>query len=84
MKPAKPKALKVYGYCCMFRRPGETDWHIEQDDEYPNLPAHEPLQEAAFDRVEFMKSKGLEARVVALIYQPGDTKEEFEKHRKKD
>jgi hypothetical protein len=51
---------------------------MEQDDEYRNLPAHYPTLDEAFDRVAYLKSKGLKAQALALVATLTDTAEEFE------
>jgi hypothetical protein len=53
----------------------------DQDDEYANLPAHYLTAEEAFDRVAFLRSKNIEARLAALIAEATDDAEEFEANR---
>jgi len=80
MPPLKP--LDLYGYVVVYKsKPDAEKWIADQDDEYRNLPAHYPSLEEALDRVEFMRSKGIEARVAALLAEPTDTADEFERHR---
>ncbi len=82
--------LKMYGYCVAWRRrPGADErdpallppWQIEQCDEYLNLPAHYVAIEEAIDRACFIRSKGLDARVVALVAEPTDCAEDFDRAR---
>lgn len=81
--------LKMYGYCITWRcrsdkpdTPGALPlWRIEQCDEYLNLPAHYPSLDEALDRAESMRSKGVDARVVALVAEPTDTPEVFERNK---
>jgi hypothetical protein len=82
----------MYGYCVAWRRrpvAEERDpsrlplWQIEQCDEYLNLPAHYSALEEAIDRAHHMRSKGLDARVVALITDPMDRAEDFDSARAK-
>lgn len=54
-------------------------WKIEQCDEYLNLPAHYVALDEAIDRAEFMRSKGFDARVVALVAEPTDTAFDFDR-----
>lgn len=77
MRDLSPEQLKIYGYCVTIK--DDKAWKIEQCDEYSNLPAHYPFMAEAIDRCEFLKSKGIESRVAALITLPTDTAEEFER-----
>jgi hypothetical protein len=82
--------LAMYGYCIAWRRKPVADerdpsllpaWQIEQCDEYLNLPAHYPALEEAMDRAQYLRSKGLDARVVALVADPLDRGEDFDRAR---
>lgn len=88
MKDTQPPELKMYGYCVAWRpkpRSEERDpkklprWQIEQCEEYLNLPAHYVALDEAIDRAEHMRSKGVDARVVALVAESTDTAEEFDR-----
>jgi hypothetical protein len=61
----------------IYRR--DDTWIVDQCDEYSNLPAHYPFMDQALDRVAFLRSKGIECRVSALLAEPTDTAEEFER-----
>lgn len=77
-----PRRLDVYGYAVMYKpKPDEEKWTVDQDDEYRHLPAHYLSMDEALDRVEFLKTKGIKARVAALVAEPTDTAEEFEANR---
>ncbi len=76
------KKLNVYGYSVMYRAtPNDLKWTVDQDDEYFHLPAHYDDLEEALDRVEFLRARGVDARVAALCAESTDTAEEFEAHR---
>lgn len=70
--------LNIYGYMIVYRRERDHTWVVDQDEEYLNLPAHYLSIEEALDRVEFLRTKGLEGRVAALLAESTDTPEEFE------
>ena len=72
-----PRDINVYGWAVIYRRDGV--WIVDQCDEYSNLPAHYPFMDQALDRVAFLRSKGVECRVSALLAEPTDTAEEFER-----
>ena len=74
-----PVGLKVYGYCIAYRKDGK--WQIDQCDEYRNLPAHYPFAIEASDRAVFLREKGIECRIVALLAEKTDTPEEFERNK---
>ena len=73
----RPSNLHVYGYMVTYRKDGV--WITDPDDEYANLPAHYPFMQQAMDRVEFLRERGIECRVSALLAEPTDTPEEFER-----
>jgi hypothetical protein len=82
MHPANATPLSVYGYAVMYKpKPDSTDWKVDQCDEYKNLPAHYLSVEEALDRVEFLRSKNIHARVAALVAEPTDTREYFKAQR---
>ena len=85
---ANPKAhVQVYGYMVVYKpdgqdpSPAKQHWRVDQCDEYMNLPAHYPVIEQANDRVSFLRTKGIEARVAALLADPFDDQTEFEEAR---
>lgn len=69
--------INVYGWAVIYRK--ENQWIVDQCDEYSNLPAHYPFLDQALDRVVFLRSKGVECRVSALLAEPTDTAEEFQR-----
>lgn len=81
--------LKMYGYCVAWRQRSDEEkdpdalplWQIEQCDEYLNLPAHYPSLDEAMDRAEHIRNRGVDARVVALVAEPTDTPEVFERNK---
>jgi hypothetical protein len=73
--------LNVYGYMIVYRKTREDIWRVDQDDEYRNLPAHYLSEDEALDRAEFLRKKGIEVRVAALVAEATDTPEEFEENR---
>ena len=84
--------LRMYGYCIAWRRrnPSESrnpadlpPWTIEQCENYLNLPAHYVALDEAIDRAAFLRSKGVDARVVALVAEPTDSAAEFDQERVK-
>ena len=76
------RKMSVYGYCVIYRQSvDDSRWAVDQDDEYMNLPAHYLSCEEALDRVEFLRTKGIEARVAALMAEETDEPEEFEANR---
>ena len=84
----KPIAhVRVYGYLVIWKpegqdpEPTKQHWRVDQCDEYRNLPAHYPVIEQAMDRVAFLRAKGVEARVAALLQDPYDDSAEFEEAR---
>jgi hypothetical protein len=90
MSIKQPPELKMYGYCVAWRQKPQTGqrdprklplWQIEQCDEYLNLPAHYTALDEAMDRADHMRSRGVDARVVALVAEPTDTPEEFDRNR---
>jgi hypothetical protein len=76
--PERGQELNVYGYMVVYRHERESKWVVDTDDEYLNLPAHYLSLEEALDRVEFLRVKGIEGRVAALVAESTDTAEEFE------
>ena len=70
--------LNVYGYMVVYRHDRNSKWLVDTDDEYLNLPAHYLSVEEALDRVEFLRTKGIEGRAAALVAESTDTAEEFE------
>lgn len=79
------RKLGVYGYTVIYKsKPDHDKWIVDQDDEYRNLPAHYLSMDEALDRVEFLRVKGVEARIAALVAEPTDTAEEFERSRNED
>ena len=74
-----PTKIDVYGWVILYRRDGQ--WIADPDDEYRNLPAHYLFPNEALDRVSFLRERGVECRVAALIREEIDTPEEFERHR---
>ena len=79
--PESPIPLNVYGYMVVYRHSREQKWQVDQDDEYLNLPAHYSNVEEALDRVEYLRTKGIESRVAALVAESTDTAEEFEENK---
>ena len=80
--PIPDRQLGVYGYIVIYKpKPDAGSWIAEQDDEYRHLPAHYALMDEALDRVEFLRKKGVVARVAALVAETTDTAEEFEANR---
>lgn len=76
------RKMSVYGYCVIYRQGvDDTKWVVDQDEEYANLPAHYLSAEEAIDRVEFLRTKSIEARVAALMAEETDDPEEFEANR---
>lgn len=73
----KPSSLNVYGYMITYKK--DTQWITDADDEYSNLPAHYPFMQQALDRAEYLRERGIECRVSALIAETTDTPEEFER-----
>jgi len=81
------RRLDVYGYMIVYKPKNDSEpqrWIVDQDDEYANLPAHYMSAEEAFDRVAFLRSKNIEARVAALTAEASDDAEEFEANRIRD
>ena len=79
-----PNATKmgVYGYTVMYKsKPDDPKWTVDQDDEYRHLPAHYLSIEEALDRVEYLRTKKITARVAALVAEPTDTAEDFRANR---
>jgi len=74
-----PCSLNVYGYMVVYKR--DEAWVTECDDEFSSLPAHYPFMQQALDRAKFLRSKGIECRVGALLAEPSDTAADFEAHR---
>jgi hypothetical protein len=62
----------------VYRHDRNSKWLVDTDDEYLNLPAHYLSVEEALDRVEFLRTKGIEGRAAALVAEGTDTAEEFE------
>ena len=75
------RELNIYGYMVVYRRDRQSKWLVDTDDEYLNLPAHYLSQEEALDRVAFLRTKGIEGRVAALLAEGTDTAAEFESNR---
>lgn len=82
-----PPELRMYGYCVAWRDRKDTSqrdpsklppWQIEQDDQYLNLPAHYLILGEAIDRARYIRERGLDARVCALVAEHTDTREEFD------
>lgn len=73
--------LSVYGYMVVYRTEPRSKWTVDTDDEYLNLPAHYLSVDEALDRVEYLRAKGIESRVAALVAETTDTAKEFEENR---
>lgn len=73
--------LSVYGYMVVYRQQAGGKWTVDTDDEYLNLPAHYLSVDEALDRVEYLRKKGIESRVAALVAESTDTAEEFEENK---
>jgi len=67
--------IRVYGYMVVYRikEGGRTIWRVDDDEDYAGLPAHYSYPEQAHDRVDYLRSKGMSARVAALVAEPKDT-----------
>ena len=76
-----PKDLNVYGYCVMYRQKEGDAWRVDLDDEYRHIPAHYLFMEEALDRVVFLRERGLFARVGALLMEPTDSADVFERNK---
>ncbi|MFM8709175.1 MAG: hypothetical protein ACKOHK_14130 [Planctomycetia bacterium] len=76
-----PRDIKVYGYCVMYRQNEGDTWRVDLDDEYRHIPAHYLFMEEAMDRVVFLRERGLFARVAALLMEPTDSVEVFERNK---
>lgn len=76
--------LEVYGYMIVYRHDRTSKWLVDTDEEYMNLPAHYLSVEEALDRVEYLRSKGIESRIAALVAENTDTAEEFEANKLSD
>lgn len=74
-----PSGINVYGWCIAYRKDGQ--WLIDQCDEYRNLPAHYAFLQEAQDRVKYLREKGIECRIAALLAESGDTSEDFERNK---
>jgi len=73
--------LSVYGYMVVYRTDKGGKWTVDTDDEYLNLPAHYLSVDEALDRVEYLRTKGIESRVAALVAESTDTAKEFEENK---
>jgi hypothetical protein len=78
-KDVQPTEFNVYGYCVTYKKEGQ--WIIDQCDEYLNLPAHYPFCSEALDRVAYLRERGFDCRVAALLAEKSDTPEEFERNK---
>jgi hypothetical protein len=74
-----PSGINVYGYCIIYRK--DDQWQTDQCDEYKNLPAHYPFLQEALDRVDYLRERGIECRVAALLAEKQDTPEDFERNK---
>ncbi len=61
-----PSQFTVYGYI-VLRQVGPNKWEAETSEEHTNLPAYEHFKPVAEDRVNYLRERGINARVVALI-----------------
>jgi hypothetical protein len=61
--------------------PDDSKWLVDQCDEYRILPAHYETIEEALDRVAFLRTKKITARVAALVAEPTDTAKDFKASR---
>jgi len=77
----KPTDLNVYGYCVLYRPEKEGAWKVDSDDEYLHIPAHYMFVQEALDRVQYLRERGVSARVGALLAESTDTTEEFERNK---
>jgi|688.fasta_scaffold411982_3 hypothetical protein len=77
-----PNGLNVYGYCIIYRK--DQKWSVDQCDEYQNLPAHYPFLDEAMDRVHYLRERGVDCRVGALLAEATDTADEFERNKTDD
>lgn len=77
----KPTELNVYGYCVMYREENREGWKVDLDDEYLHIPAHYMFVQEALDRVQYLRERGIFARVGALLCERSDTPEEFERNK---
>ena len=78
--PRNQAKLRMYGHCVVYRLPKSTQWIVDSCDEYMNLPAHYLYLPEALDRVAFLKTKDIDARVASLLVLPTDTGLEFEQN----
>jgi hypothetical protein len=65
----------------VYRTDKGGKWTVDTDDEYLNLPAHYLSVDEALDRVEYLRTKGIESRVAALVAESTDTAKEFEENK---
>ena len=77
-----PEHWKVYGYVVASKQDNNC-WHVEDSDEYDNLPAYEPFLEVAKDRVSYLRANNIHARVLALLVDDDyDTPERMDEAKK--
>ena len=76
--PRNQANLRMYGHCVVYRLPRSSQWIVDSCDEYMNLPAHYLYLPEALDRVAFLKTKDIDARVASLLVLPSDNADEFE------
>ncbi len=72
MNPKKQHIGKAYGFCVLYRLDGEREWTVDHHEELQDLPAYYEIAEEAIDRVEYLRSGGVQARVVTLLAERGE------------
>jgi hypothetical protein len=69
----RPSPLEMYGWSLLIQAHGAHGVaHIDPHDEYPDLPAFFELPRELLDRVDFLASRGVASRPLALVTTAAD------------
>lgn len=73
------KPQEIWGYSILLKNQGE--WMCPPCERYRHLPQYEEMYEVAQDNLRMLRNTGEEVRLVALLTEPEDTKELWERNR---
>ena len=66
MEDLHPSKVNVYGWVVLHKTEDGV-WQVNPDEKYPGLPEHEEFLEVAQDRANYLRAKGITARVLGLL-----------------
>jgi hypothetical protein len=67
------RCIDMFGWAIMFQRPGMTDFAVVDPHEHvPSMPAFYECPLELIDRSEFLTSRGIRHRPLAIVVRPED------------